>query len=166
HHACLMKLRDTRIGGDRGHLRIQRYQRDLRHGNIVLPRHVDLFLQRKETRRCVIDRERTAAVDRHIEGAVAAADRLAEFRMIEDGHRYTRNYIAVAAGDFAPENSGSSCLDGPGCDSGLNRINSRIKKLRGLAYEGDRGASERRRIQRSIAGEYVDGDAPSRLSTS
>src|SRR6185369_6616891 len=131
HHTRLMQLRDARVGGDGRDARIERYQRDLWNRDVVLPRHADLFLHGKKSRRREIDRQESAAVDGHVEVAVLARDRLAEFRVTYDRYRNARKRVAIARRDLAAENRDSFLVDRSRGHARLYRVGSAVKKCGG-----------------------------------
>src|SRR5438034_6254961 len=85
-------------GGD---LRIELDQHHVWQESEILPGHVDLALRREETGFLVANREETAAVHRHVEHAVSAAQCLAELGMARNTHSNPGQSGAVA-GQYLP----------------------------------------------------------------
>src|SRR2546422_7090884 len=81
---------------DGGHLWIDGDQDHVRQENEVLPGDISQPLRSEKTGLLVVDDERPTAVDRHVEHAVSAAQRLAELGTVEDSERDSGQGSAVA----------------------------------------------------------------------
>ncbi len=79
----------------------------------------------------IADGEVAAAVDRQIEAPVGPTEGLAEFGMVENGHRDARQWAILLIQHPPTQHGGAFRINGAGCDAGLNRVGAGVEKFSG-----------------------------------